>query len=92
MNRGSVSLSVPEQVFSKSMTGARDFEEAAKMMAESNPERMDIADAYCRAALCYERAGMKDKAEIMLLHAKNYPLSGYAKLVLVKHGMNPSME
>jgi tetratricopeptide (TPR) repeat protein len=90
MNRGSVSLSVPEQVFNKSLVGARDFEEAAKMMAEPNPDRKEVADAYCKSALGYKRAGMKDKAEIMLLHAKKYPLSSYAKLVLVKHGMNPA--
>ena len=85
--RGSVSISVPEGVFAKSVQGAADFSEAAAMMSKIPGMNNGAADLYINAGICFDNASKKDQAELMFLRAKQFTLSTYAKLNLMKRGI-----
>jgi len=79
MNRASVCKSVPENVFGKSLTGAMDFVEVAKIqkknIAETSEENLDyeknvLAYIYISASECFKSAGQETEAQIMLQEAK----------------------
>jgi tetratricopeptide (TPR) repeat protein len=85
--RGSVSSSVPESVFMKSVQGAEDFSEAAAVSARLGGMQMQTGELYIKACICLEKAGQNDKAELMCMRAKQYPMSTYTKVNLLKRGI-----
>lgn len=66
MNRASVSASVPEMVFGKSESGAKDFMKVASLTDDK------ILKAYCfvMACECYKKCGNKSNAFLALQGAK----------------------
>lgn len=85
--RGSVSMSVPEAVFAKSSQGAADFAEAGALMSRIAGMRNSAGDLYINAGICLDNASKKDQAELMFLRAKQFTLSTYAKLNMIKRGI-----
>jgi len=86
MNRANVSMSVPEEVFQKSLQGAADFERIGAM-AEEDGNGARAAGAYVQAALCMETAGKDAEARVLFLRVRaiaNRPAS--ASLELAKRG------
>jgi len=73
MNRGNVSMSVPESVFGKSLQGAEDFIAVAAVFLHLTPDpvayKEDIAKAYLNAARCFESAGKPEDASTWLFEA-----------------------
>jgi len=67
MNRASVSASVPEQVFGKAESGARDFMRIVSLTSD------DMLKAYCyvMAYECYQKCGKETQALLALQEAKN---------------------
>ena len=66
MNRGSVSASVPEQVFGKAETGAQDFMRIVSLTTDTNLK----AYCYVMAYECYEACGKESQANLVLQEAK----------------------
>lgn len=90
LNRGNVSLAVPDEVFGKSLTGAEDFLEAVKTFEETGADPSQIADCYLKAGLCYRQAGQNDRAEIYINQAAQSPeLPDEDVLTLLKLGYLP---
>lgn len=85
--RGSVSMSVPEAVFARSVQGAADFAEAGAMMSRITGMRDSACDLYINAGICLDNAAKKDQSELMFLRAKQFPLTTYAKLNMIKRGI-----
>ncbi len=92
MNRGNVSLAVPEEVFGKSLSGADDFLMAAKVFEDTGADPSLVADCYLNAALCYRHSGQNDRADIYLNQAAQSPvLSDDNVLTLLKLGYLPKV-
>ena len=66
MNRGSVSASVPEQVFGKAETGAEDFMRIVSLTTDTNLK----AYCYVMAYECYNACGKETQANLVLQEAK----------------------
>ena len=66
MNRGSVSASVPEQVFGKAQTGAEDFMRIVSLTTDTNLK----AYCYVMAYECYNACGKETQANLVLQEAK----------------------
>ena len=66
MNRGSVSASVPEQVFGKAQTGAQDFMRIVSLTTDTNLK----AYCYVMAYECYNACGKETQANLALQEAK----------------------
>ena len=66
MNRGNVSMSVPESVFGKSLEGGEDFIAAANVFRRLNTDlsgyQNNIVEAYINAGRCFEAAGKSEDA------------------------------
>ncbi len=88
LNRGNLSISVPELVFQKSLQGAADFLNAAEILENSGSADKDlIISCYYNAATAYERAGKEDEAEIYLFRTLSFDdLSHSLRYELVKKG------
>ena len=67
LNRGSVSVSVPEQVFGKAESGAEDF---MRIILLSEDKHLK-AYCYVMAYECYKKRGNESKAFLALQEAKN---------------------
>lgn len=67
LNRGSVSASVPEQVFGKAESGAEDFMRIILLSEDKNLK----AYCYVMAYECYKKRGNESKAFLALQEAKN---------------------
>lgn len=72
IHRGYVSRSIPESVFGKALEGARDFEQAAQLLEESQGVSPYLRKLYSLAAQCYDIAGSPDQVRIMQLKAESY--------------------
>ncbi len=76
MNRASVSMAVPNGVFGKAETGAKDFAKAAalqKTNAEKSNEKKDYLFAaylYASSSECYNICGKETEATLMLNEAE----------------------
>ena len=66
MNRGSVSASVPEQVFGKAQTGAEDFMRIVSLTTDTRLK----AYCYVMAYECYNACGKETQANLVLQEAK----------------------
>ncbi len=66
MNRGSVSASVPEQVFGKAQTGAQDFMRIVSLTTDTRLK----AYCYVMAYECYNACGKETQANLVLQEAK----------------------
>ena len=66
MNRGSVSASVPEQVFGKAQTGAEDFMRIVSLATDPSLK----AYCYVMAYECYNACGKETQANLVLQEAK----------------------
>lgn len=66
MNRGSVSASVPEQVFGKAQTGAQDFMRIVSLTTDTKLK----AYCYVMAYECYNACGKETQANLVLQEAK----------------------
>ena len=66
MNRGSVSASVPEQVFGKAQTGAEDFMRIVSLTTDTRLK----AYCYVMAYECYNACGNETQANLVLQEAK----------------------
>ena len=66
MNRGSVSASVPEQVFGKAQTGAQDFMRIISLTTDTKLK----AYCYVMAYECYNACGKETQANLALQEAK----------------------
>lgn len=66
MNRGSVSASVPEQVFGKAQTGAQDFMRIVSLTTDTKLK----AYCYVMAYECYNACGKETQANLALQEAK----------------------
>lgn len=88
LNRGHVSLSVPESVFVKCLTGADDFLKAAKIYKELYGEQhKKIGDCFLNAALCFKEAGRTDDSEVYFQAALDFPgISAASRYELIKNG------
>lgn len=70
LNRGNVSMSIPETVFLKSLEGAEDFTKAADILIKSGTDSSDgVAAALINAGKCYERGGKPVMAELVFFRA-----------------------
>ena len=67
LNRGSVSVSVPEQVFGKAESGAEDFMRIVLL----SEDKILKAYSYVMAYECYKKRGNESKAFLALQEAKN---------------------
>jgi tetratricopeptide (TPR) repeat protein len=77
MNRGNVSLSVPNTVFNKALAGAEDFLKAAEIY-RSRGNTPSAAAAYYNAYRCFAAAGKDEEAGTWLREAARlhpHPLS-----------------
>ncbi len=66
LNRGSVSASVPEQVFGKAQTGAEDFMRIVSLTTDTRLK----AYCYVMAYECYNACGKETQANLVLQEAK----------------------
>jgi tetratricopeptide (TPR) repeat protein len=86
MNRASVADAVPEDVFGKSMTAARDFMALAEMALNRGDGRT-AADRYVSAGLAFEKAGSAGEADIAFATAMSQnEISARALLELARRG------
>ncbi|MFH1825577.1 MAG: glucodextranase DOMON-like domain-containing protein [Candidatus Firestonebacteria bacterium] len=88
INRGSVSMNIPEMVFQKSKEGASDFLNAVTLLEQIGwKDQKLIVDCYLNVAICYENANMIESAEIYFMKVKSFPdISAKARYELAKRG------
>ena len=68
MNRGNVSISVPELVFQKNLQGAEDFFKALEILeSKESADKELISNCCLNTARAYERAGREDDAELFYM-------------------------
>jgi carbohydrate-binding DOMON domain-containing protein len=85
LHRANVSVSVPEEVFHKTIPGAVDFLKAAGILERIRGEdRNLIIDCYLEAALAYERASKPEEAEIYFTKVMSFKnlITGHIVILL----------
>ncbi len=88
LNRGNVSLIVPEAVFHKSQLGAEDFEKAGNIyLSMGNEYKPEAGESFYNAGKCLENVDSKIQAEIMFSRAAAIPnLKATTRYELAKMG------
>ena len=88
LNRGNLSISIPEAVFQKSLRGAEDFLKAAEILVTNGSEDKElIISCYFNVAKAYKSAGKEDEAEIYFLKALSFDDLSYSlRYELAKEG------
>ncbi len=87
INRGSVGVSVPEEVFNTSEQASQDFLAAIEALERSGGDPDTTALCYYQAAVAYERLAKPDLARIYYTRASTYTdLPAELKLGLLERG------
>ena len=93
MNRASVEVAVPDNVFRKAKAGAADFLRVAELMAADYPDSPEASAAFVSAAKALEASGDQSGAESAFLKAAALRgLSASTRFELARRGMPFSVE